>query len=322
MDQSAQILIVDDTQNFPQHIAELLQRKGYQATVVATGEEALKIFRSSDVNLVITEILLPGMSGLNLLKLIKESKPEVDVIIITGMASDFNAIKALRLGAFDYIVKPLDDEVLLYKVVEQSLDRQALARENRRLLNDLAEKNIALQEALTMMKTMNMSCALIASTLEIGEILRMLVESAVEQLKAQKGYLLLLDRTGERFSMKVCVGIDREYAKTFSLKREQGISGLVTSSNRPLRLENDIPITLTQRVIEEDTTGDLFSSPGMLSVPLRIKDRVVGVVNVSGRTTGKTFTDADVEFLTTLANHAAIALDHAGEFYRLKSRKH
>jgi signal transduction protein with GAF and PtsI domain len=166
-----------------------------------------------------------------------------------------------------------------------------------------------------------MSCALIASSLEIGEILRMLVESAIEQVKAQKGYLLLLDRTGKAFSMKVCVGIDRGFAKTFSLPCEQGISGLVASSNRPLRLENDIPITLTQRLIEEDATGDLFSSPGMLSVPLRIKDRVVGVVNVSGRTNGKTFTDADVEFLTTLANHAAIALDHAGEFYRLRSKK-
>ena len=321
MEQPAHILIVDDSANFPQHIANLLEQKGYRATVVPTGEEALKVFRSTEVNLVITEVLLPSMSGLNLLRLIKESQPETDVIIITGTASDVTVIKALRLGAFDYIVKPLDDEVLLYKVVEQSLDRQALARENRRLLNDLAEKNQALQEALTMMKTMNMSCALIASSLEIGEILRMLVESAVDQLKAQKGYLLLLDRTGETFSMKVCVGIDRDFAKTFQLHRDQGISGLVASSNRPLRLENDIPITLTQRVLEEDTAGNLFSAPGMLSVPLRIKERVVGVVNISGRTTGKTFTDADVEFLTTLASHAAIALDHAGEFYRLKSKK-
>jgi len=321
VEQPAHILIVDDSPNFPQHIASLLEQKGYRTTVVSTGEEALKVFRSTEVNLVISELLLPAMSGLNLLKLIKESQPELDVIIVTGTASDVTVIKALRLGAFDYIVKPLDDEFILYRVVEHSLDRQALARENRRLLNDLAEKNQALQEALTMMKTMNMSCALIASSLEIGEILRMLVESAIEQVKAQKGYLLLLDRTGKAFSMKVCVGIDREFAKTFSLPCEQGISGLVASSNRPLRLANDIPITLTQRLIEEDATGDLFSAPGMLSVPLRIKDRVVGVVNVSGRTNGKTFTDADVEFLTTLANHAAIALDHAGEFYRLKSKK-
>jgi ActR/RegA family two-component response regulator len=321
VEQPAHILIVDDSQHFPQHIAGLLEQKGYRTTVVPTGEEALKVFRSTEVNLVISELLLPAMSGLNLLKLIKESQPELDVIIVTGTASDVTVIKALRLGAFDYIVKPLDDEFILYRVVEHSLDRQALNRENRRLLNDLAEKNQALQEALTMMKTMNMSCALIASSLEIGEILRMLVESAVEQMKAQKGYLLLLDRTGKAFSMKVCVGINREFAHTFSLPYEQGISGLVAASNRPLRLENDIPITLTQRLIEEDATGDLFSSPGMLSVPLRIKDRVVGVVNVSGRTNGKTFTDADVEFLTTLANHAAIALDHAGEFYRLKSRK-
>ncbi len=315
---SAHILVVDDSPSFQGTLKDLLTKKGYQVTCASSGEEAVKIFRSTNFNLVLTDIILPVMSGLNLLKLIKESKPDIDVVIVSGNASGFTAIKALRLGAYDYIVKPIDDDVILYNVVERSLERQTLTQQNRRLIDDLSEKNRALEEAITMMKTVNMACALIASSLDIGDILRILVESAVDQLKANKGYLLLLDKSGGTFSMKVCVGIDHNLAKSFTMRHDQGISGLVATSNKPLRFDMDVPATLTHRILEEDTSGDLFTTPGMLSVPLRLKDKVVGVVNISGRDSGKSFTNAEVEFLTTLANHAAIALDNAGAFYKLK----
>lgn len=321
MSAKASILIVDDSQNSPAHIARLLEQKGYTATVVPSGEEALALFQTVEINLVITELILPGLSGLNLLKQVKEMKPDVDVVIITSNASGFTAIKALRFGAYDYIVKPLDDEVLLYKIVEQSLERQQLFRENRRLVENLAGKNAALEDALTMMKTLNKSCALISSSLEIGEILKMLVESAVEQLNVHKGYLLLLDRTGEFFSMKVSVGIDRQLAKNFHMQKDRGISGCVAAENQPLLLQADFADRYAQKMVEEDAAGELFSSPGLLAVPLRVKERVVGVVNISGRKSGRSFADQDVEFLATLANHAAIALDHAGSFYKLRTGK-
>ena len=83
-------------------------------------------------------------------------------------------------------------------------------------------------------------------------------------------------------------------------------------------MEADIPAALTLRLLEEDICGDLFSTPGILSVPLLVKERVVGVVNISGRSDGKMFTDTEIDFITTLASYAAIALDNAGIFYRLK----
>ena len=315
---SPHILVVDDSPSFQKMLSNLLLKKGYRVSCAASGEEAIKTFQTDEFNLVLTDIILPGMSGLNMLRLVKEMKPDTDVVIITSNASSFTAIKALRLGAYDYIVKPIDDEAILFNVVARTLEKQALTRENRRLISDLSDKNLALQETLDMMQTLNSVCAIIASTLDIGDILRKLVESAVEQLKAKKGYLLLLDKGGTNFSMKVCVGIDHHLAKTFSLRHDQGISGLVASENRPLRMEADIPEALTLRLLEEDICGDLFSTPGILSVPLLVKERVVGVVNISGRSDGKMFTDTEIDFITTLASYAAIALDNAGIFYRLK----
>lgn len=315
---AAHILVVDDSPSAQKMMTGVLQKKGYRITCAATGEEALKKFQGEEFDLVITDIILPGMSGLTLLKLMKESKPDIDVIIISGNASSFTAIKALRLGAYDYIIKPVDDETILYNVVERTLEKRALTRENRRLVSDLSKKNQALQAALEMMKTVNRICTLISSTLDIGDILRMLVESAVEQLQASMGYLLLLDKSGTAFSMKVCVGIDHSHARNFSLRIDQGVSGLVATSNKPLRMGMDVPAPMLQRLQEEDAEGNLFSPPGIVSVPLRINDKVVGVVTISGRSSGVPFTDAEVAFLATLANHAAIALANAGTVYKLK----
>ena len=312
------ILVVDDSPSVQNMLTTLLVSKGYRVTCFMSSEDALKKLHAENFDLVLTDINLPGMSGLNLLKLVKEQRPDIEVIVITSNASSFTAIQALRLGAYDYIVKPIDDHELLYNVVARTLEKQALTSENRRLISDLSEKNSALQDALDMMKTVNRVCAVIASTLDVGEILRMLVESAVEQLGAHRGYLLLLDKSGTNFSMKVSVGIDQQLANGFSLPHDRGISGLVADRNGVLRIGADVPPQLSRRIREEDGSGALFSHPGILSVPLQLKDKVVGVVNISGRASGKPFTATDADFLSTLASHAAIALINAGNFYRLK----
>jgi CheY-like chemotaxis protein len=312
------LLIVDDSPAVLTMLSTLLEKKGYQVACATTGEDALNKFLAHDFNMVLTDIILPGMSGLHLLKLMKESKPDIEVVLISSSASSFNAIKALRLGAYDFIIKPIDDHEILYNVVGRTLEKHALTNENRRLINDLSEKNGALQKAVDMMKTVNKVCAVIASTMEIGDILRIMVESGVEQLGATKGYLLLLDKGGAGFSMKISVGIDKQLVNRFTLRQDQGISGLVAARNKVIRIGPAPSAAITGRMLEEDPTGQLFTAPGVLCAPLQLKERVVGVVTVSGRENGKLFTDYEADFLATLATHAAIALVNAGNFYRLK----
>jgi ActR/RegA family two-component response regulator len=315
---ASHILVVDDSPSFQQSMARRLTSRGYRVTCSSSGEDAAKKLQSTVFDLVVSDIILPGISGLNLLKLVKEHAPETEVIIVTGNASSFTAIKALRLGAYDYIVKPIDDDAILFNVVERTLEKQALSRENRHLIDSLSDQNRRLEQALSLMKLVNEVSTLIASSLDIGEILSLLVEQAVENLKAEKGYLVLIDRASNRFSMKVSVGIDHTLAKQFGMDCDRGISGLVAKMGEALKLGTDIPLDLTQRMLEEDESGELFSTPGILSVPLRLKDKVVGIVNVSGRINGQPFTEAETEFLSSLANHAAIALNNAGAFYRLR----
>lgn len=316
-----QLLVVDESSPSRKALAEILKAGNFSVTCVASGEEALLHLSGSPFNIVITDITLPGMSGLNLLKLIKDLNPDLEVILVTSNASSFNVIKALRLGAYDFVIKPIDDPAILVNIVERALEKQALTIENRRLIYDLQEKNGELNDALRMMRTANQLCAVVSATLDVGEILAKLVDGVVEELRATKGYLLLLDREGTTFSMKISVGIDRELAKNFTLQRDQGLSGLVAANNKPLRIGDDTPPPLTRRIHEEDPNREFFAAPGILSVPLRVKDKVAGVITVSGQANGRPFSDAEAEFLLTVANHAAIALDTAGAFYKLKKRR-
>lgn len=312
------ILVVDDSPSILKMLSELLVKKGYLVTACESGEEAIKRFLAQDFDLVLTDIMLPGMSGLNLLKLMKESKPGVDVIVISGNTSSFTTIKALRYGAYDYLVKPIDDETILYSAVGRNLEKKGLQKQNELLVADLSAKNKELQNTLDMMRTANSLCSMISSTLEIGDILRILVEKAVEQLSAHKGYLLLLDKKGENFCMKFSVGVNHVTARKFRLRKDQGISGLVASKNRPLRLDMEQLPKFIKYIKEEDVNGDLFNIPGSISFPLRVRDRVVGVVNICGCKDDKPFTDTQFEFIAILANHAATALDTAGQVYMMK----
>lgn len=299
-------------------ISATLEKGGFSVTSVASGEEAVHEANANSFDILVTDINLPGMSGLNLLKLVKDSCPDLEVVIVTSNASSFTAIKALRLGAYDFIIKPVDDPAILTNIVGRAVEKQSLSRENRRLIEDLKERNRELHDALHLMKSANRLCASISASLDAGEILKRLVEGAVEEVGAKKGYLLLLDREGSSFSMKVSVGVSRTLAKGFILRHDQGIAGLVATNNKPLRIDEEVPASLTHRMMEEDPNGELFTTPGIITVPLQVKGRVAGVVTVSGRADGRAFTDAEIEFLTTLANHSAIALDTAGAFYKLK----
>jgi len=313
-----QVLVVDESAPSRAFIASTLENGGYIVTSVASGEEAVHEVNAAPFDILVTDINLPGMSGLNLLKLLKDSFPDLEVVIVTSNASSFTAIKALRLGAYDFIIKPVDDPAILTNIVGRAVEKQSLTRENRRLMDDMKLKNRELHDALHLMKSANRLCTAISASLDAGEILKRLVEGAVEEVKAKKGYLLLLDRDGSFFSMKVSVGVSRTLAKGFRLRHDQGIAGLVAANNKPLRIDEEVPPPLTHRMLEEDPNGELFTTPGIVTVPLQFKGRVAGVVTLSGRADGRAFTDAEIEFLTTLANHSAIALDTAGAFYKLR----
>jgi DNA-binding NtrC family response regulator len=130
------ILIVDDDEGVRQVLKQSLEESGYEVTCVESGEKALVSVREESNDLVIVDMVLPRLDGLEVLKQMTALRPEMGVVMITGYASVETAIKAMKMGAVDYVVKPFRmDEVEM--VVARALERSRLRRENASLRRQL-----------------------------------------------------------------------------------------------------------------------------------------------------------------------------------------
>lgn len=137
------ILLVDDEHESRASLVEFLRDIGYEVTECANGADALQAFANREFHLVLSDIRMPRMSGTELLREIRSRSEDVDVVLFTGYGDMDSAIEALRLGAYDYLLKPVNIKELV-SVAEQVAEHQALKRENK-ILNTKFEE--AVQEA-------------------------------------------------------------------------------------------------------------------------------------------------------------------------------
>ena len=126
------ILLVDDHKPFRDSLAKILGGEGFRVFPASDGEEALDILRKEFIHLVLTDLKMPKMDGVELLKVAKTIRPEIEVILITGYGTVDTAVTAMKDGAFDYIQKPFKPREIL-KLVRKAVEKQSLVLENRML---------------------------------------------------------------------------------------------------------------------------------------------------------------------------------------------
>ena len=136
---SGKILIVDDEEGLRKVLARGLAKEGYLTEAVGSGAEALSRIAAESFDLVITDMQMPGMNGLELLAEIKAFDPALPVLVITAYGTVESAVQALRLGAYDYITKPFESDELKLTIA-QALERERLLAENRYLHEELRER--------------------------------------------------------------------------------------------------------------------------------------------------------------------------------------
>ncbi|MFB3897288.1 MAG: sigma-54-dependent transcriptional regulator, partial [bacterium] len=139
MHHKASILIVDDDVEMCRLLAEILNREGYQTTTACSGREALEIIGKQGFELVISDIKMPDIDGIEVLKAVKQISPETSILMVTAFGTIESAISALKQGAYDYIAKPFRiDEIKIG--VKRALDQRQLLLEHRHLQQGLKEK--------------------------------------------------------------------------------------------------------------------------------------------------------------------------------------
>ena len=140
----ARILLVDDEEGVRETMAAILEREGYEVVSAPSGEEALEHVHDDPFDLLLTDLRMEGMSGVELMAAIRERSPETPSIMLTGYASLDSAIEALREGAYDYLVKPTHVDVLK-AAVARGVERGLLARSLHDRVEELDATNAELR---------------------------------------------------------------------------------------------------------------------------------------------------------------------------------
>ena len=135
----SRLLLIDDDINLCQVISYQLKKMGYEVDVANSGSEGLKAYKKGSYDIVLTDIQMPDISGIQVLQEIRKQNKEVVIILITAYGSVENALEACRMGADDYITKPFGQEQLLF-VIEKAVRLRKLQTENRSLREELSQK--------------------------------------------------------------------------------------------------------------------------------------------------------------------------------------
>jgi two-component system response regulator PilR (NtrC family) len=133
------VLVVDDEEVLQDVLGMLLRKEGFRPIAARTGEEALVMHEREPIDLVLLDLMLPGMSGMDVLRQLRQRDPDLVVIVITAFSSIEGAIEAMREGAFHYVPKPFKNEEVLL-TIRKGLDQLRLTSENRQLKEQLEKR--------------------------------------------------------------------------------------------------------------------------------------------------------------------------------------
>lgn len=136
---SEQILVVDDEKNMRETLSSILKDEGYQVTTAESAEKALKNMEEAFFSIMIADLKMPGMDGVELLRRAKKISPEMEVLMITAYPTVATAVEAMKQGAYDYIVKPFNPEEIIL-TIKKVVKHQRVLEENRRLREELSSK--------------------------------------------------------------------------------------------------------------------------------------------------------------------------------------
>jgi DNA-binding NtrC family response regulator len=176
MDTHSELLVVEDDDALRQMLRLLFQDEGYRVWDAGSAEGALDLSREHEIDVVLSDVNMPGASGIELVGELRRIRPETPVILMTAFGSVASAVEAMRAGAFDYITKPFENEVALL-AIERALSFRALEEENRRLrlavdrtsaLGDLIGTSPAMRDVFALVRKIAHSRASVLITGESG----------------------------------------------------------------------------------------------------------------------------------------------------------
>lgn len=307
--QEISILIADDEKIIRDLFVQYLGSKGFLVTTAADGREAVRIAQSAPFNVVITDIKMPGLDGIEVLRQIKEISPDTEVIIITGYASLETAIEAVRHGAYDYIEKPFRTINKLLHVIENAVERQQLVIKNRELLEDLRRKNEELEKKREQeLERFDRIGWALNAMLDKEQILEVVMRTMKEAIAFDIGTVLMLSDMGADIHIFTEIPISTALKEEVKGRLIEDVKELTGVSPDPKKITLDVKLKAEGRsTLKGMLSGQLES---FLALPLVAGNKTMGVVGI-GSLQRDAFSSGDLRPLSSFCNQAAVALDRA-----------
>lgn len=294
---SEKILIIDDEDSIRQLCSAVLTSEDYSVKSASNGVEALKIVGSEPFDLILTDIKMPGMNGLQFIISVREVDAEIPIVVVTGHGTVEIAIESLKLGVQGFLMKPFTIKELKDSVHDAFIKTR------------LMKENIRLRALMPLFETTKM----LMTQIDLDQLLNTIVDTAIKDTKADRGSLMLLDEKRGELRIAASSGLPPELAASSREKIGEGISGWVAGKGEPLLINEGS--NLEPALFDSMKDGGISSA---LCVPMVIKKKVIGVLNLSKTRSDEKFTNADQEMLSVLCSQAAIAIENARLYMRLE----
>jgi two-component system NtrC family sensor kinase len=306
------VLIIDDRRENIVFLANnILKPKGYEIITAMDGEKGLRKALNEKPDLIIMDLRMPKMNGLEVLTTLREKQCQIPVILTTFHGSESVVVEAFRLGIKDYVLKPYTVEEM------EGAIKRALAEERKedkvQLIEEIKEINQQLEHRVRELCTLHDIGKAVTSLLDLEKVLNRVVEASVFLTGAEDSFLLLVDQKTQELYMRAAKGLSQREARSFRVKVEDSLSGQVITTGKPIKVSS----AQDQKTFKLKT-GYLVKS--LLHVPLRLRDEIIGVLSVHNRISPKAFTDNDLRTLTTLAGYAAVAIENARLYQSMEEK--
>ena len=294
-------LVIDDDALFRQQVSDLLAGMGYRVVGAATGREGLNSFVASSPEIVLLDLVLPDLSGFEILERFAARGQAGRVIVTTSDFSLDSALRTLRAGAGDYLPKPLRAEAL-HTSVERVSRRLRMQEENQRLQQQLRQR-------VSDLKIMRHISQQVTSARRLEEWSQEVTETICGYLGAEAGSLLLLTEDGQELEFFTATGPAGSQARCLSLPRSQGgVAWACLEQGTPVKVDrvSDDP-RFNQQV--DRRTG--FTTRNILAVPIVVGKRPVGVIELLNKKGAACFGQEDLNRLQEVAATMAVAVQNA-----------
>jgi putative nucleotidyltransferase with HDIG domain len=291
------ILVVDDEEMIRDLCYHILTAEGYQVTTASNGTAAFEELNRNDMDMLVTDIKMPGMDGLELFERAKQLNQDIVTIFITGHGTLDTAIESLMRGVDGFVLKPFTQEEL-FGAVERAITRSRLQNEN-----------IRLKALITLFEISK----LLVTEIDLANLFKIITEVLVQEFSVDRVSLMLVDEASGDLLIRASHGLPTDTAMKARRRVGEGVAGLVLKNKKPLIITaGKHP---DQEVMAAINRDDMPASS--MSTPLLGKNKVFGVLNVS-KFSGTPFSASDLQVVLILSSQVVTAMENAALYEDLR----